>query len=408
MSAQKSYPSPTDIRRFSRAAVRPTLTTVVTFLFSLEQSGVPFRHDHPSGIVFRDSVHGAYLYRNDNGEGINVFDDRGARAAHSARPQRPRGQRRVCRPDVWIRRELPFRHYSSGARKLRASTRERWDGRPRSPTARPELRTRRKRGALQMCTDCPISGAFVLDISIVWTSSAARRASAQHRHAKEGGAEYAFAFSNCGGPSCDVEDNPNPYYRHRPPAFVACHHGRACRFSARNILGARQQLEGTRARGDDNTFALGRRQTHSRPEQDELEGVRRLPSVYRTEAPPSHTDPGCPSIHGLGDRQREVSCTRPHQAHTPPIEDEDDNKSIVHRAVCASRIQCLLPRWSSGETAGCIWSPRARGVFDAGGESGTVRTRARVLVLVLLAHARATPCDAGPHLTSPSLRVERG
>jgi hypothetical protein len=41
--------------------------------------------------------------------------------------------------------------------------------------------------------------------------------------------------------------------------------------------------------------------------------------VYRTEARPSHTNPGCPSIHGLGDRQREVSCTRPHQAHTPPM-----------------------------------------------------------------------------------------
>jgi hypothetical protein len=95
-----------------------------------------------------------YLYRNDNREGINVFDDHAAQASPT-RPQRPQGQRRVCRPDVCI---PPLSLDSSlilitDVRSFHLDTtpvvrgnsecrcESDGDGRPHSPTARPELCT---------------------------------------------------------------------------------------------------------------------------------------------------------------------------------------------------------------------------------------------------------------------------
>ncbi|KAJ7899922.1 hypothetical protein B0H13DRAFT_2029193, partial [Mycena leptocephala] len=124
-----------------------------TFLFSLEQSEASFRHGHPSDIVFRDSAHGAYLYRNDNGEGINAG---------------PEGSG-VCADQMYGCTHVGSFHLDTTPAVRGNSERRResdGNGRPRSPTARPELRTRRKRGALQVCIDYTdeLEGAHALEV----------------------------------------------------------------------------------------------------------------------------------------------------------------------------------------------------------------------------------------------------
>ncbi|KAJ7870859.1 hypothetical protein B0H13DRAFT_2555868 [Mycena leptocephala] len=299
ISTQKPYPSPTDIRRFSRAAVRSTSTTVVTFLFSLEQSGASFRHGH---IIFRDSVHEAYLDRNDNGEGINAYNDREARAPHSARPQRPREQRHVCRADVRIRRELPFRHYSSGARELRASARERW-GLEAALSNRKAGAAHSKEAWGASDTDYPYTSVATLCYIRHHACRSSLGARRQGALALEAEACNAFAYLRAGT-------------RHTADLGVGSSRG-----SAR---ASRRPLESCLAMARD-AHGLGDSQ-HS--------------SSSLTHAKPMH-------------HRRTTVPARPTHAAQPPLRKEDDNTApIVHRVVWRHRIQYPSLRSPSGMAAG--------------------------------------------------------
>ncbi|KAJ7899921.1 hypothetical protein B0H13DRAFT_2336677 [Mycena leptocephala] len=102
-------------------------------------------------------------------------------------------------------------------------------------------------------------------------------------------------------------------------------------------------------------------------------------------------------------------CTlSPQTTNTTPLIHHREEKMKTTTRVSSTALSAQVgssTRYRAGHLARLqdAYGRLARGVYSTPAASGTVRARARVLVLVLLAHARATPCDAGPHLTSPSL-----
>jgi hypothetical protein len=116
------------------------------------------------------------------------------------------------------RRESPLRHHLPDLQPLEETQRRRdndGDGRLRSPTARPKLRTWGQRGVLQMCTDCPVRSphphwiGFITDShyrcreSPLDTSSSRPpvvRVERPHHSSGTGSARF-----DRGGPSCALE-----------------------------------------------------------------------------------------------------------------------------------------------------------------------------------------------------------
>ncbi|KAJ7891119.1 hypothetical protein B0H13DRAFT_2530158 [Mycena leptocephala] len=338
----------------------------------------PTRSQEPLlGVTLIQALQAAHVGDSQQQQGYEVrILQRGGLAAHSSvaprpRPRWTRVQRRRLNPlqIIIIQTAAAVRGDSERQRKKRrAATRNMFA----FSNGGPEQRTSGS-GACVRCAQIAQFAAYTLidldsslipttDIgtllctTIIRTFSGARRASTQHRHAKERGTGVRVHVLQPRGPElrCRVTTR----------AHVILAHGAYLRALVLEVY--------------DHTFAYLKPPDIQRPRRRRARGVAQVPRplrarllcMYRTEAGAllslvsqqraMHADPSSCArfFHRTRQARRTVVPARPtHAAYPPPRgEDDDNNESIVHRVVWRKRVRY---RCRAGDPA--LQEPRARG-----------------------------------------------